>query len=125
MKQSLRSAFGTLQGVPVRRKSHVVLHGSFYLTHIPMLPYCVYVLYSELDHQLYAGFTTSLERRLNQHHSGEVKSTAHRRPLRLIFCEYYVNNEDALRREKYFKTNQGKRALKLMLRHTFHDMNLF
>lgn len=88
-----------------------------------MLPYCVYVLFSELDHQLYAGFTTNLERRLNQHYSGEVQSTAYRRPLRLIFCEYYLSKEDALRREKYFKTTQGKRALKLMLQETLQEIH--
>ena len=89
-----------------------------------MLPCCVYILYSETDHQLYTGFTTNLARRLEQHHEGEVRSTAPRRPLKLIFCEYYISREDALRREKYFKTTQGKRALKIMLRHTLNKASL-
>ena len=87
-----------------------------------MLPYCVYILYSEQDQELYAGFTRSLSKRTKQHHDGLVKSTAHRRPLRLIFCEYYLSCKDAIRREKYFKTTKGKRALKLMLRDTFQEI---
>ncbi len=80
-----------------------------------ILPYCVYVLFSEIDHLLYIGFTTNLENRLKTHNSGGSKSTSFRRPLKLIFCEHYLFEEDALKREQYFKTSAGKRALNLML----------
>jgi putative endonuclease len=39
-------------------------------------------------------------------------------PLKLLFYEAYLSREDALRREKYFKTTDGKRAIKLMIRET-------
>lgn len=81
-----------------------------------MLPFCVYVLRSLKDEQLYIGFTTDLPERLKRHEDGLVLSTASRRPLRLIYCEYHGSKADALRRESYFKTSAGKRALKLMLR---------
>jgi len=32
--------------------------------------------------------------------------------LKLIFCEYYLYEEDARCREKYFKTTMGKKAIK-------------
>ncbi len=80
------------------------------------LPFCVYVLRSERDHKLYIGFTTDLKERLTNHYHGEVASTAARRPLTLIYCEYHGTKSDALRREGYFKTSAGKKALKLMLR---------
>ncbi|WP_424372341.1 GIY-YIG nuclease family protein [Muriicola sp.] len=83
-----------------------------------ILPYCVYVLQSEKDLLFYHGYTTNLKQRLKNHNAGKTKSTSKRRPLRLIFCEYYLSQQDAQRREKYFKTNQGKRMLKLMLRNT-------
>ena len=86
-----------------------------------MLPYCVYVLRSERDGSHYIGFTTDLRRRLAQHLAGETSSTSRRRPLRLIFCEYFTCREDALRRERYFKTSAGKWALKMMLRRTLAD----
>ncbi|MBM4079039.1 MAG: hypothetical protein FJ225_13275 [Lentisphaerae bacterium] len=64
----------------------------------PILPYCVYVLRSDLDHELYVGFTTDLAQRLAAHRDGSVSSTAPRRPLSLIFCEYYAAKGPALRR---------------------------
>jgi hypothetical protein len=33
----------------------------------------------------------------------------------LIFCEFYLFEEDARKREMYFKTTAGKKAVKLML----------
>ena len=83
-----------------------------------LLPFCVYVLQSEKDLLLYHGFTTNIEKRIIDHNKGNTISTSKRRPLKLVFCEFYINREDALRREKYLKTTQGKRMLKLMLRDT-------
>lgn len=80
------------------------------------LPYCVYVLRSQKDCRLYIGFTTDLKQRLTAHFHGDVASTAARRPLTLIYCEYHASRADALRREGYFKTSAGKKAIKLMLR---------
>ncbi len=81
-----------------------------------MLPYCVYVLQSLHDEHFYIGFTTDLVARLKKHEDGLVPATAPRRPLSLIYCEYHRSKADALRRESYFKTSVGKKALKLMLR---------
>ena len=86
------------------------------------LEYCVYVLKSLADGDLYAGFTTDLRQRLTAHFDGEVPSTAPRRPLRLIFCEYYLSKGDALRREGYFKTSTGKRALRIMLADSLREL---
>jgi putative endonuclease len=86
------------------------------------LKHCVYILYSLKDHKLYIGYTTNLERRLTEHFQGRSKSTAPRRPLRLIFCEYYLSEKDALRREKYFKTTAGKKTLRLMLRESLKEI---
>ena len=88
-----------------------------------ILPYCVYILISEVDHQLYIGYTTNIENRILDHNRGNTKSTSSRRPLKLIFCEQYLSKLDAMRREKYFKTTVGKKALKLMLRETFKEEN--
>ncbi|NQU09767.1 GIY-YIG nuclease family protein [bacterium] len=83
--------------------------------------HCVYVLLSLHDSHLYIGYTTNLKRRLTEHFDGRNTSTACRRPVRLIFCEYYLAKSDALRREAYFKTTAGKRALRLMLQDSLAD----
>ena len=74
--------------------------------------YYVYILKSEKDKKNYAGYTQNLDLRFEQHQNGEVESTRHRRPLRLIYFEGCLNKEDAMKREKYFKTHYGKMYLK-------------
>ncbi len=86
------------------------------------LPFCTYVLFSEKDAMLYIGYSSNLENRIKRHNYGDVKSTANRRPLKLIFCEFYLFENDARKREMYFKTTAGKKALKLMLRSTLHTL---
>jgi putative endonuclease len=86
------------------------------------LPYCVYILFSRKDQLLYTRFTTNIEQRVRQHNEGKSKSTAPRRPLELIFCEFYRFEADARKREMYFKTNAGKKAIKLMLGNTLLSM---
>ncbi|MCE3227352.1 MAG: excinuclease subunit [Bacteroidetes bacterium] len=86
------------------------------------LPFCVYVLFSQKDHLLYIGYTSNLERRIKSHNNGENISTKSRIPLELIFCEFYLFKEDALDREKYFKTSMGKKAIKLMLKTTLDKL---
>ena len=79
------------------------------------LPYCVYILFSERDKQLYTGYTSNIEQRIINHNNGGTISTRNRTPLKLIFCEFYLFEADARKREKYFKTTMGKKAIKLML----------
>lgn len=87
-------------------------------TKMSKLQYCVYVLESQKDQKLYIGSTTNLKQRLTSHFHGDNESTAPRRPFKLIFCEYFFSKQDALRREYYFKTSPGKRALKIMLKNS-------
>ena len=81
--------------------------------------YYVYVLRSEIDGNNYAGYTKDLRSRLQAHQKGKVPSTKNRRPLELIYYEACLSQEDALRREKYFKTYYGKMYLKKRLKSYF------
>lgn len=78
--------------------------------------YYVYVLLSKKDKKFYIGFTENLPERLRKHKRGEIFATKGRLPLILIFYETYLDKYDALRREKYLKTNKGKTTLRSMLR---------
>ena len=77
--------------------------------------YYVYVLRSLKDGNLYVGATQDLRLRLQQHEAGNVQSTAHRRPLELIYYEACRSQHDAFKREKYLKSAWGKRYLKTRL----------
>ena len=76
----------------------------------------VYVLLSEKDNKFYTGYTSNLTQRMNQHFKGQVDSTKNRRPLKLIYYEACLSQEDALHREKYLKTFYGKMFLKNRLK---------
>jgi len=71
-----------------------------------------YILRSEKDGKNYVGYTKDLNLRFEQHQKGYVESTKYRRPLKLIYFEACLNQQDALKREKYFKTHYGKMFLK-------------
>jgi putative endonuclease len=74
--------------------------------------YYVYVLKSEKDVKFYTGFTVDLKRRVSEHNAGRVRSTATRRPLKLVYYEGCLNQADAIHREKYLKTTFGKQYIK-------------
>jgi putative endonuclease len=78
--------------------------------------YYTYVLQSTTDKNFYVGFTKNLKLRFEQHNQGLVKSTKRRRPLYLIYYEACLDQNDAVRREKYFKTYLGKMFLRRRLK---------
>ena len=82
--------------------------------------YYVYVLLSEKDDLFYTGYTSDLKNRLEQHNSGKVFSTKNRTPLRLIYYEGCLNQQDATRREKYLKSGSGKIYLRNRLSNYFN-----
>ena len=66
----------------------------------------VYILLSLKDNKRYIGMTSDIERRILEHNSGLVKSTKHRRPLKLIHSEQFENKSDALCFEKKIKSRK-------------------
>ena len=72
----------------------------------------IYILQSGKDKMFYIGYTNDLRERLKMHNDGNVQSTKNRRPLKLIYFEGCLNQQDATHREKYLKTSWGKRYIK-------------
>ncbi|MFC1709327.1 GIY-YIG nuclease family protein [Candidatus Omnitrophota bacterium] len=85
--------------------------------------YYVYVLQSKKDKDFYTGFTSDLNRRIEEHNKGHQVSTKHRVPLELIYYEWCLSKEDVLSREKYLKSGRGKKYLKDRLKHHFEDLD--
>jgi len=83
--------------------------------------YYVYVLFSLKDRKLYTGYTKDLKSRFDQHQSGKVQSTKNRRPLKLIYFESCLNQQDATHREKYLKSFHGKMFLGNRLKNWHKD----
>ncbi|OGV99569.1 MAG: excinuclease ABC subunit C [Nitrospinae bacterium RIFCSPLOWO2_02_FULL_39_110] len=78
-----------------------------------------YVLLSEKDCKQYVGYTRNLKLRFEQHNKGQVQSTRHRLPFKLMYYEACLTEDDAKRREKYLKTHYGKMFLKKRLKSYF------
>jgi putative endonuclease len=76
-----------------------------------LMPYWVYVLRSSSAPRRYVGQTDDLARRLARHSDGLVLSTAPYRPWRLVHSEHFMTRSEAMRRERFLKSGQGREFL--------------
>ena len=74
--------------------------------------YYAYILKSLKNNRYYYGSCEDIEKRLETHNNGLVKSTKGRRPFILHYKETFANRSDAFKREQFFKTIEGYRFLK-------------
>ena len=74
--------------------------------------YWTYVLISLSGWKTYVGITGNLEKRLEAHNSGFVKSSCACRPYKILFAEEFSSMEEARKREIYYKSRTGRRRLK-------------
>jgi putative endonuclease len=63
-----------------------------------------------------------LKSRIHKHTKGFVPATKFRRPLKLIYYEAYLNENDAKRREKFLKGGKGHNELKIQLKEVFKKL---
>ena len=77
----------------------------------------VYVLRSLTDEGFYIGYTANLRKRFEQHSQGNCFASSYRRPWKLVYYEAYVEQADALGRERYLKFGAGRRFLKVQLKY--------
>jgi len=79
----------------------------------------VYILQTKYNDELYVGCTNNLQKRLQEHNSGKVKSTKAKIPYKLIHYEAFINKKDSFQREQFLKTGWGKRFIKKNLKNYF------
>jgi putative endonuclease len=77
--------------------------------------YYVYVLKSLSSGRFYKGFCHNLDNRLSEHNSGKTQSTRPFIPWIIAYYEEFEIIEDAIKRERYFKSSAGRRFLKKVL----------
>ena len=80
------------------------------------MEYYTYVIQSEVDGRFYKGQTENIVSRILQHNSGKTKSTKGYLPWKLVYFEKFKTREEALLREKYFKSGVGREFLKKLLK---------
>ena len=82
----------------------------------------VYILHNRIKDFIYIGYSENLRERFSNHNKGNVRSTKSFLPLDLVHYEAYKNMKDAKRREKYLKTNKGRKTLITMLNEYFNEL---
>ena len=70
--------------------------------------YFVYIIRSLKDNTLYIGFSTNIDRRVAEHNSGLSRYTSAKAPWVLFYVEELSSKRDALKREKFLKTQRNR-----------------
>ena len=79
--------------------------------------YCVYILRSLKNHKRYVGYTSkSPQERLAEHNAGTNQFTKGNRPYKLIHHEFHKNEDFAKKRERFFKSGNGRKVLDQILK---------
>jgi putative endonuclease len=76
------------------------------------MAYIVYVLKSETTGLHYTGQTHNLELRITAHNQGESRYTKGRGPWVLVYQEECTSRSEAMKRERFLKSGQGRAFLK-------------
>jgi putative endonuclease len=71
-----------------------------------------YVIKSKEFDFYYKGHCEILEKRLKEHNAGMTSSIKKYIPFELVYFEEFNTREEAVAREKYFKSAAGRRYLK-------------
>jgi putative endonuclease len=74
-----------------------------------------YVLKSTCHEFFYKGHCENLDDRLKQHNAGLTESIRPYIPFTLVYSEAFATRQEAIQREKYFKSAAGRRFLKKKL----------
>ncbi len=79
---------------------------------IQLKMYYTYVLKSVIHKTLYVGSSENPEKRLAaEHNTGKVRYTKGRMPWVIIYKEPWVTRGEAMKREKFLKSGQGRKWL--------------
>jgi len=74
--------------------------------------YYAYVLKSIHYEYFYKGHCENLQKRLEEHNSGMTTSIRPYLPFNIAYFEEFPSLNEAIKREKYFKSSAGRRYLK-------------
>ncbi|MBU1037280.1 GIY-YIG nuclease family protein [Patescibacteria group bacterium] len=85
--------------------------------------YYIYILFSLKDKKFYIGYTADLKIKLIEHKQGKVKSTRYRLPIKLLCYEVYGYKIEAMKREKFLKSSDGKKDLRRRLTVSLGSLN--
>ncbi len=75
--------------------------------------YYVYILKSFSYNTFYVGSSENPKKRLDEEHNkGKVRYTKGKMPWVIVYQEEFLTRGEAMRREKFFKSGQGRKYIK-------------
>ena len=74
----------------------------------------VYILQTN-KYTYYVGSTDNIEKRINDHCSGKVRSTRDRLPVTLVFKEYWPTKSEAQKKEYKIKRWKSRRMIEKLI----------
>ena len=77
--------------------------------------YYLYILQSEKTGRYYVGASNNVQRRLIEHNSGVVKSTAPYSPWIIKRVEAFPNTELAYQRERFIKAKKSRKIIEKII----------
>ncbi|MDP2159699.1 MAG: GIY-YIG nuclease family protein [Flavobacterium sp.] len=84
------------------------------------MEYIVYILFSEKHNKTYIGYTSSLIERFKSHNELATKGyTLKFRPWKVVYLEVYTSKSEAINREKWLKTGNGRTFIKNLKSNNF------
>ncbi len=76
------------------------------------MEFVVYILYSFSEKRFYYGYSSNLIQRIYWHNNGNKGFTKNYRPWAVIYVEFFETKQEAMMKEKYFKTGKGRNWVK-------------
>ena len=77
----------------------------------------VYVLQNQDDKSLYIGYSANLRQRIKDHQDGKgARTTGLKNNWKLIYYEAYLDQGDAIGREKFLKGGSGRKYINKQLK---------
>ncbi len=78
--------------------------------------YIVYILQSEVDNSFYIGYTSNVEKRLEEHNNGKSYYTKRKIPWKTVYREIFKTKRDAIIREKQLKNKKSHRFIESLIK---------
>ena len=72
------------------------------------MKYVVYIIQSLSDNTYYIGYSSNIEKRLEEHNKGLSRFTSKKIPWKLVYTECFVTKTEALQREKFLKRQKNR-----------------